>query len=122
MPRSVALRSSGIRSCFCRAEFETGRVSYDVIALPTAHGICDAVCWRPGLRWIIDRIPVASVRHAMRNGDVQIPPRTFADNRQRRAATVLAAPGAANAQPDTRHHRSGGAPFHMRPLLRHPHF
>ncbi|CAO3438381.1 CRISPR-associated protein Cas5 [Azospirillum doebereinerae] len=65
--------------------------------------------WRPGLRWIIDRIhvlkpirfqslsrneigdriPVATVRQVMRNGNLHILPRAAADNRQQRAATIL---------------------------------
>ncbi|AWJ92469.1 type I-C CRISPR-associated protein Cas5 (plasmid) [Azospirillum baldaniorum] len=109
MPHSVILRVSGARACFSRAEFKTERVSYDVITPSAARGIFDSVYWRPGLRWIIDRIyvlnpirfqslsrneigdriPVASVRHAMRNGAFQTLPRIAADNRQRRAATIL---------------------------------
>ncbi|WP_247895269.1 type I-C CRISPR-associated protein Cas5c [Azospirillum brasilense] len=101
--------SQGARACFSRAEFKTERVSYDVITPSAALRIFDSVYWRPGLRWIIDRIhvckpirfqslshneigdriPVASVRQAMRNGDVQTLPRIAADIRQRRAATVL---------------------------------
>nr|WP_308239832.1 CRISPR-associated protein Cas5 [Azospirillum argentinense] len=68
MPHSVTLCVSGARACFSRAEFKTERVSYDVITPSAARGIFDSVYWRPRLRWIIDRIPVASVRHAMRNG------------------------------------------------------
>ncbi|NUB23747.1 type I-C CRISPR-associated protein Cas5c [Azospirillum brasilense] len=109
MPHIVTLRVSGARACFSRAEFKTERVSYDVITPSASRGIFDSVHWRPGLRWIIDRIhvlkpirfqslsrneigdriPVASVRHAMRNGDLQTLPRIAADNRQRRAATIL---------------------------------
>ncbi|QCO17143.1 type I-C CRISPR-associated protein Cas5 (plasmid) [Azospirillum brasilense] len=109
MLHGVTLRVSGARACFSRAEFKTERVSYDVITPSAARGIFDSVYWRPGLRWIIDRIhvlkpirfqslsrneigdriPVASVRHAMRNGAFQALPRIAADNRQRRAATIL---------------------------------
>ncbi|CAO3435737.1 type I-C CRISPR-associated protein Cas5c [Azospirillum doebereinerae] len=109
MSYSLTLRVSGARACFSRAEFKTERASYEVITPSAARGIFDAVYWRPGLRWVIDRIhvlnpirfqslsrnevgdrvPVATVRHAMRTGDLHALPRAATENHQRRAATIL---------------------------------
>lgn len=109
MSYSVTLRVSGVRACFSRAEFKTERASYEAITPSAARGIFDAVYWRLGLRWAIehihvlkpirfqslsrneigDRVPVATVRRAMRNGDLQSLPRVAADLRQQRAATIL---------------------------------
>ncbi|WP_395455669.1 type I-C CRISPR-associated protein Cas5c [Azospirillum melinis] len=109
MPHSITLRVSGSRACFSSPEFKTERASYGVITPSAARGIYEAVYWRPRLRWVIDqihvlkpirfqsltrneigdRISATSVRHAMRDGDLQRLSRNAADMRQRRAATIL---------------------------------
>ncbi|MCG5244211.1 type I-C CRISPR-associated protein Cas5c [Azospirillum doebereinerae] len=103
------MRVSGARACFSRAEFKAERASYEVITPSAARGIFESVYWRPGLRWVIDRIhvfnpirfqslsrneigervPVATVRHAMRTGALHTLPRAATEIRQRRAATIL---------------------------------
>ncbi|CAO3358274.1 type I-C CRISPR-associated protein Cas5c [Azospirillum melinis] len=109
MRHDVTIRVSGARACFSSVEFKTERASYSVITPSAARGIFEAVYWRPRLRWVIDqihvlkpirfqsltrneigdRISAASVRHAIRNGDLQRLPRDAAEMRQRRAATIL---------------------------------
>lgn len=55
---SIRFRVWGDYALFTRPEMKTERVSYDVITPSAARGICDAIFWHPGLRWVIDRIMV----------------------------------------------------------------
>jgi CRISPR-associated protein Cas5d len=86
------------------------RVSYDVMTPSAARGILEAIHWKPSIRWIVEEIrvlkpirfqsirrnevgakaPVAAIRKAMRNGEVSDLHLVVEDNRQQRAATVLA--------------------------------
>ncbi|MGF7178375.1 CRISPR-associated protein Cas5 [Azospirillum doebereinerae] len=111
MSYRLTLRVSGARACFSRAEFKAERASYEVITPSAARGIFESVYWRPGLRWVIDRIhvlnpirfqslsrneigervPVATVRHAMRTGALHTLPRAATEIRQRRANTIRTA-------------------------------
>ena len=45
---------------FTRPEMKVEKVSYDIITPSAARGICDAIFWHPGLRWVIDRIIVCN--------------------------------------------------------------
>jgi len=86
------------------------RVSYDVMTPSAARGILEAIHWKPAIAWTIDRIhvlkpirfqsirrnevgskaPVSFVRKAMRSGDLGDLALVVENNRQQRAATVLA--------------------------------
>jgi CRISPR-associated protein Cas5d len=86
------------------------RVSYDVMTPSAARGILEAVHWKPSIRWIIDeirvlkpirfqsvrrnevgaKIPAAAIRKAMRSGELTDLHLIVEENRQQRAATVLA--------------------------------
>ena len=55
---SIRFRVWGPNALFTRLEMKTERVSYDVMTPSAARGICDAIFWHPGLRWVIDRIMV----------------------------------------------------------------
>lgn len=55
---SIRFRVWGPNALFTRPETKTERVSYDVMTPSAARGICDAIFWHPGLRWVIDRIMV----------------------------------------------------------------
>ena len=55
---SVRFRVWGEYALFTRPEMKTEKVSYDVMTPSAARGICDAIFWHPGLRWVIDRITV----------------------------------------------------------------
>jgi CRISPR-associated protein Cas5d len=86
------------------------RVSYDVMTPSAARGILEAVHWKPAIKWIIEEIrvlkpirfqslrrnevgakaPVAAIRKAMRSGKLGNLALVVEDNRQQRAATVLA--------------------------------
>lgn len=50
----------GDYALFTRPEMKTERVSFDIITPSAARGICDAIFWHPGLRWVIDRIIVCN--------------------------------------------------------------
>jgi CRISPR-associated protein Cas5d len=106
----VKLRVSGDYACFTRPEMKVERVSYDVMTPSAARGIFEAIHWKPAIKWIVEEIrilkpirfqsirrnevgakaPVAAIRKAMKSdelGDLYL---VVEDNRQQRAATVLA--------------------------------
>jgi CRISPR-associated protein Cas5d len=86
------------------------RVSYDVMTPSAARGILEAIHWKPAIKWIIEEIrvlkpirfqsirrnevgakaPVTAIRKAMRSGDIGDLRLVVEDNRQQRAANVLA--------------------------------
>lgn len=76
---------------------KTERVSYDVMTPSAARGVLDAIHWKPGLRWVVDRIHVLrEIRFEnIRRNEVagtasERRTRIFADEeRQQRAATLL---------------------------------
>lgn len=106
--RPFHLRVMGERACFTRPEMKVERLSYEVMTPSAARGVLEAILWKPGLRWQVDRITVlnpirwdsvrrnevgakASVsilRQAMGGADVR-PGIVIEDNRQQRAATIL---------------------------------
>ena len=110
MSYGVRLRVSGDFACFTRPEMKVERVSYDVMTPSAARGILEAIHWKPAIRWVVEAIhvlkpvrfrsirrnevgaktPVAKVRQAMKSGDVGDLVLVVEDNRQQRAATVLA--------------------------------
>ena len=58
MACGVTLHVWGPYACFTRPELKAERVSYDVITPSAARGILEAIHWKPGLTWVIDRIHV----------------------------------------------------------------
>jgi CRISPR-associated protein Cas5d len=54
----ILLEVSGDYALFSRPEMKTERTSYDVITPSAARGILEAIYWKPGIRWVIDRIHV----------------------------------------------------------------
>lgn len=58
MGQGVALHVWGERALFSRPEMKAERVSYDVITPSAARGILEAIHWKPGIRWVVDRIRV----------------------------------------------------------------
>jgi len=105
----VRLRVRGKFACFTRPEMKVERVSYDVMTPSAARGILEAIYWKPAIRWVVDEIhvlkpirfqsirrnevgaktPAASVRRAMKSGDIGDLTLVVDDNRQQRAATLL---------------------------------
>lgn len=55
---SFCLEVFGDFACFTRPEMKVERVSYDVITPSAARAIFEAILWKPGIRWQIDRIEV----------------------------------------------------------------
>jgi CRISPR-associated protein Cas5d len=86
------------------------RVSYDLMTPSAARGILEAIHWKPAIRWIIEaihvlkpirfqslrrnevghKVPTASIRKAMTLGDIGDLALLVGEDRQQRAATVLA--------------------------------
>jgi CRISPR-associated protein Cas5d len=104
----IKLKVWGNYALFTRPEMKVERVSYDVMTPSAARGLLEAIYWKPEINWVIDRIhvlspirfenirrnelsgkiPVGSVRTAMKDG--RSPIETFIEeNRQQRAAMVL---------------------------------
>lgn len=110
MPYGVKLLVSGEFACFTRPEMKVERVSYDVMTPSAARGILEAVHWKPAIRWIVTAIhvlkpirfqsirrnevghkaPVAAIRKAMNAGSIADLALVVDEDRQQRAATVLA--------------------------------
>jgi len=106
----VRLLVTGDYACFTRPEMKVERVSYDVMTPSAARGILEAIYWKPAIKWIVEEIcvlkpirfqsirrnevgakaPVAAIRKAMRSGELGDLHLVVEDNRQQRAATVLA--------------------------------
>src|SRR3546814_643450 len=110
MPYGVRLLVSGEHACFTRPEMKVERVSYDVMTPSAARGILEAIHWKPAIRWIVDRIhvlkpirfqsirrnevghkaPAGAIRKAMKAGSLDGLALVVDEDRQQRAATVLA--------------------------------
>ena len=58
MGYGITIRVWGEYALFTRPEMKVERVSYDIITPSAARGIIEAVYWKPGIRWVIDRIHV----------------------------------------------------------------
>lgn len=110
MSYGVKLFVSGDYACFTRPEMKVERVSYDVMTPSAARGILEAIHWKPAIRWVVDAIhvlkpirfqsirrnevghkaSVVSIRKAMNSGDLSDLTLIVDEDRQQRAATVLA--------------------------------
>ncbi len=109
MPYGVRLHVWGDFACFTRPEMKVERVSYDVMTPSAARGVLDAIHWKPGVRWAIDRIhvlrpirfesfrrnelggkvSVSNVRKAMRGATAEGLHTYVGEYRQQRASTLL---------------------------------
>lgn len=60
LPRSptLSIRVRGPLACFTRPELKVERMSYPVMTPSAARGLLEAVLWKPGMRWRIERIKV----------------------------------------------------------------
>ena len=110
MAYGVRLLVSGGYACFTRPEMKVERVSYDVMTPSAARGILEAIHWKPAIRWVIDSIhvlrpirfqtirrnevghkaPTARVKTAMNRETLEGLHLLVDEDRQQRAATVLA--------------------------------
>jgi CRISPR-associated protein Cas5d len=106
--RRFCLEVAGDFACFTRPEMKVERVSYDIITPSAARAIFEAILWKPALRWHIrtievltpirwislrrnevgSKIPVNSVRAAMRDGSGKLGV-YIEDDRQQRAGLFL---------------------------------
>ena len=109
MTYGIKLHVWGEYACFTRPEMKVERVSYDVMTPSAARGILEAIHWKPAIRWVIDRIhvlkpirfetlrrnelggkiPVGSVRNAMKRGSTEGLCSFIEEDRQQRATTLL---------------------------------
>lgn len=110
MSYGIRLKVWGDRACFTRPEMKVERVSYDVMTPSAARGILEAIHWKPAIRWVIDRIhvlrpirfqsirrnevgskaPAGKIKTAMNRGSLEGVYLLVDEDRQQRAATVLA--------------------------------
>ncbi len=110
MPYGIRLIVSGDHACFTRPEMKVERVSYDVMTPSAARGILEAIHWKPAIRWVIDEIHVlkpirfqsirrnevghkastGNIKRAMNSGNLEGLELLVDEDRQQRAATVLA--------------------------------
>lgn len=58
MSFGIRLHVWGDRACFTRQEMKAERVSYDILTPSAARGILEAICWKPAIRFVIERIHV----------------------------------------------------------------
>jgi len=106
--KRFCLEVAGDFACFTRPEMKVERVSYDVITPSATRAIFEAILWKPALRWHVrtievlapirwislrrnevgNKIPVHSVRAAMRHGRGQLG-MYIEDERQQRAGRML---------------------------------
>ncbi|MDE0660702.1 MAG: type I-C CRISPR-associated protein Cas5c [Gammaproteobacteria bacterium] len=109
MAYGVRLHVWGDYACFTRPEMKVERVSYDIMTPSAARGVLDAIHWRPGVRWAVDRIhvlrpirfesfrrnelgskvSVSNVRKAMRSGNTGGLHSYISEDRQQRASSLL---------------------------------
>ena len=68
MPYGVKLRVFGDFACFTRPESKVERISYDIITPSASRAVLEAIYWKPGIRWIIDKIHVRKVMKVV-NGE-----------------------------------------------------
>jgi CRISPR-associated protein Cas5d len=113
MSFGVRLHVWGERACFTRPEMKVERVSYDVMTPSAARGILEAIHWKPAILWVVDRIHVlkpirfqsfrrnevgakistVTAERARRTGSLAGLGLVVEENRQQRAATLLATVG-----------------------------
>jgi CRISPR-associated protein Cas5d len=107
---TVRLHVWGDYACFTRPEMKVERVSYDVMTPSAARGILEAIHWKPAIQWHVTRIHVlrpirfqsirrnevgakasaANAASAMKRGTTEGLGIIVDENRQQRAALVLA--------------------------------
>lgn len=110
MSYGIRLLVSGDRACFTRPEMKVERVSYDVMTPSAARGILEAIHWKPAITWVVDAIhvlkpirfqsirrnevghkaPVGRIKSAMKAGSIDGLALLVDEDRQQRAATLLA--------------------------------
>ena len=56
--QSHCLDVRGDYACFTRPEMKVERVSYDFITPSAARAVFEAILWKPGIRWVVERIEV----------------------------------------------------------------
>lgn len=70
MSYGIKLKVWGRYASFNRPEMKVERVSYDVMTPSAARGILEAIHWKPGMKWVVDKLHVlAPIRftHIRRN-------------------------------------------------------
>ena len=87
---TLTVRARGELACFTRPELKVERVSYPVMTPSAARGLLEAILWKPGMRWKVERIRVLA-------------PIRFIAFRRNEVATKAARPSRALVE-------SGGAP------------
>ena len=81
----MVARARGALACFTRPELKAERMSYPVMTPSAARGVLEAVLWKPGMRWRIERIKVLA-------------PIVFTSFRRNEVGTVAAVPSRATVE------------------------
>jgi CRISPR-associated protein Cas5d len=91
----IRLRTWSDFACFTRPEFKVERSSYPIITPSAARGICEAIFWKPEIRYEIRRIgvvkpgsPMVIVRNELGERQSQSPS-TIDEKRQQRSSLIL---------------------------------
>src|SRR6202040_2277423 len=110
MGYGIRVHVLGERACFPRPEMKVERVSYDVMTPSAARGILEAIHWKPAIVWVVDKIHVLKpirfqsirrnevahkasvglIRKAIKSENLEGLSLVVENERQQRAATVLA--------------------------------
>jgi CRISPR-associated protein Cas5d len=56
--KTFRILASGPFACYTRPDIRAERLSYEVPTPPAMAGMMDAIWWRPGFTWIVERIGV----------------------------------------------------------------
>lgn len=54
----IKILIKGDYACFTRPEMKVERVSYDVPTPSALRGLIESIYWKPGIKWIVDKIVV----------------------------------------------------------------
>jgi CRISPR-associated protein Cas5d len=68
----LSVRVTAPLACFTNPALKVERFSYDVMTPSAAVGVLEAICWKPAIRWRVDRIQVLKPieRTAIRRNEV----------------------------------------------------
>ena len=55
---TLSIRAKGPLAIFTRPELKTERVSYELPTPSAVRGIFEAICWKPAIKWHVERIYV----------------------------------------------------------------
>jgi len=90
----------GERACYSNPAFRSERYTYPVITPPAAAGIMDNTWWRPGVRWVVERIDVLKPiqTYTQTVNEIKVCPQTLESALKYRVAKLLPSSEAVQVQ------------------------